>query len=437
MCRLNRVGTSLLRVFVFLMSFSAMNVVNGQTVWDITANAGYNNDIAGIGRDDCGGQNQKQSKSVNSDAVVTIGRGSIAATNAANANTFANDLSFFIWGNNDASAQSNWNLEDVSISGDECEYLILNRVWKGVETNSIASLVFRVDVDNANYDIPALPSGNDGSYYLYVDDDGDFTNGGTNAYQMSNSSGSLWDYTFTAAENMFFTFGAKLNTAFGITIEDGSGNLSVSDTETNLTGALDLYAVIPFALDHAVSANYASADGTATVADSDYSSAGSGTATISAGSTSALINDVVTIISNTVSEPDESLTISLSSPSGSCLGSDDTYTVTIQNDDTPSLSINDVSIGEAAGTATLTITASNTSVSNITVVYNANDNTAIDSQDYSDVTGTATITAGSTTTTVNVPITNDLLDENSENFTLDLSSPSGATISDGARSYYD
>jgi hypothetical protein len=44
-------------------------------IWDKTANSGYNNDIAGIGRDDNSVLAQKQSISVNNNESVTIGPG--------------------------------------------------------------------------------------------------------------------------------------------------------------------------------------------------------------------------------------------------------------------------------------------------------------------------------------------------------------------------
>jgi hypothetical protein len=78
-------------------------------VWDKTTNAGYNNDIAGIGRDDAAGLNQEQSNSVNTTGSVTIGLGNIAASNAANTNTFAQDRSFLIWGHDGASHQTIFN----------------------------------------------------------------------------------------------------------------------------------------------------------------------------------------------------------------------------------------------------------------------------------------------------------------------------------------
>ncbi len=57
-------------------------------VWSLTGNTGYNYNITGIGRDDCNGLHQKQSKSVNAnEALVTLGHGlGISATNAGNTN---------------------------------------------------------------------------------------------------------------------------------------------------------------------------------------------------------------------------------------------------------------------------------------------------------------------------------------------------------------
>lgn len=92
---------------------STYNYINsaGSTVWDKSTNAGYNNDIAGIGRDDAGGLLQRQSNSVNtsnSGNSVTIALGSIAASNTANTGVFSQDRSFLIWGSDGASHQTVW-----------------------------------------------------------------------------------------------------------------------------------------------------------------------------------------------------------------------------------------------------------------------------------------------------------------------------------------
>ena len=60
---------------------------DASTLWNATTNATYHNDVAGIGRDDNGVLNQKQSKS-QSGGIVEIGLGTLAADNASNANSF-------------------------------------------------------------------------------------------------------------------------------------------------------------------------------------------------------------------------------------------------------------------------------------------------------------------------------------------------------------
>ena len=79
-----------------------MNYQNseGNVIWNITDNAVYNIDIAGIGRDDLSKLDQKQSKSVNTIDEITIGLADIYATNTANINTFDSGTKFLVWGNN-------------------------------------------------------------------------------------------------------------------------------------------------------------------------------------------------------------------------------------------------------------------------------------------------------------------------------------------------
>jgi len=104
-------------------------------VWDFTANSTYHNDVAGIGRDDTQVLNQKQSKSINSDAIITIGLGSIASNNATNANSFATDKDFLVWGNDNTAMGA------TSTSGVLCATnLQLDRKWKIVETGSVSTV---------------------------------------------------------------------------------------------------------------------------------------------------------------------------------------------------------------------------------------------------------------------------------------------------------
>ncbi|WP_417871922.1 choice-of-anchor L domain-containing protein [Winogradskyella sp.] len=108
---------------------------NGITkVWNYTANSSYHNDVAGIGRDDTQNFVQKQSKSSNPNSLVTIGLGTIASNNGTNANNFATDKDFLVWGNNGTA------LGATSQPGVLCATdLQLNRKWKIVETGTVGT----------------------------------------------------------------------------------------------------------------------------------------------------------------------------------------------------------------------------------------------------------------------------------------------------------
>jgi hypothetical protein len=93
-------------------------------IWDVAANAAYSNDIAGIGRDDISALQQKQSKSAGTDALVTIGNGAIEADNWTNTNTFTNDLTYMLWGNNNGVFNTWTN------SGSAPAYNRIARAWK-------------------------------------------------------------------------------------------------------------------------------------------------------------------------------------------------------------------------------------------------------------------------------------------------------------------
>ncbi|MCP4592333.1 MAG: hypothetical protein GY842_16495, partial [bacterium] len=97
----------------------------------------------------------------------------------------------------------------------------------------------------------------------------------------------------------------------------------------------------------------------------------------------------------------------------------------------PTLSINDASVDEGAGTATFIVTLSTESSLDVGVDYDTSDGTAVASGDYAAASDRVTITAGSLTGNVVVTVNEDTLDENSETYTVTLSNPISATITDG------
>ena len=102
------------------------------------------------------------------------------------------------------------------------------------------------------------------------------------------------------------------------------------------------------------------------------------------------------------------------------------------DDDRPSLAINDVVVNEGAGTATFTVTLTGATTQSTTVAFATQDGTALAGSDYTAVSGTLTFAPGETTKTITVPILNDAVYEGPETFTVNLSSPTNAVVSDAS-----
>ena len=110
----------------------------------------------------------------------------------------------------------------------------------------------------------------------------------------------------------------------------------------------------------------------------------------------------------------------------------DTGDVVINDDDstgtTPTISVTDQTVNEDAGSMTFTVTRSITATEPVTFNYATDDITATQGKDYALTAGTDTISAGSSSTTIPVPIINDLMaGEGSETFTFFISNPSTGT----------
>lgn len=96
----------------------------------------------------------------------------------------------------------------------------------------------------------------------------------------------------------------------------------------------------------------------------------------------------------------------------------------------PTISINDITVSENGTSAILTVSLSTAQTSVVTVNYTTANNSAFAGIDYTNKTGTITFAAGETTKTIIIPIIDDAANELTETFTVDLSNPNGATLSD-------
>jgi hypothetical protein len=100
----------------------------------------------------------------------------------------------------------------------------------------------------------------------------------------------------------------------------------------------------------------------------------------------------------------------------------------------PTITVADAAATEGAnGTTTnlvFTVTLSEARATPVTVNYSTADDTALAGQDYTARTGTVTFAPLSTTQTITIPILGDAINDPNETFTLNLSAPIGATLTE-------
>lgn len=174
--------------------------------------------------------------------------------------------------------------------------------------------------------------------------------------------------------------------------------------------------------------NYSVAGGTATTT-TDYSLP-AGTLTFAAGEITKTIS--MSVVNDSTYESDETVSISLSTPSGATLGSPTSHTHTITNDDgAPVISFASGagSSNENIGTATIPVTLTNASSSNVTVQYSVTGGTAAGGGvDFTLAAGTLTFVAGTTTANLLVPIIDDAISEQTEDIQITLATPTNGTV---------
>ena len=101
---------------------------------------------------------------------------------------------------------------------------------------------------------------------------------------------------------------------------------------------------------------------------------------------------------------------------------------TISDDDPiPTVSVSDVAVSEGAGSASLTLSLSNPSASDVSFTWATVDGTASVGTDYASSGAGASITAGDTSATAEVPILQDTGDEPAETFTVSVAGVTNGT----------
>ncbi|WP_414845001.1 hypothetical protein [Chryseobacterium sp. IT-36CA2] len=178
---------------------------NGTTVyWSAATNAGYNNNITGISRDDGSLLNQKQSMSINPGQQVLIGLTAMANTNAGNTGAFSADQQALVVGDNGLA--KTLGVPTTSIPGVNN---IFNAVWKVQNTGSVGTVRIM------------WPKGVNNLKLIQNSSDPTFASGNTVTDMSANTqtiNGIVYNYAdVSLANGQFFTFGAFVQAPGGVT----------------------------------------------------------------------------------------------------------------------------------------------------------------------------------------------------------------------------
>ncbi len=221
---------------------------NGAVIWDQSdESAAFNYDIAGIGRSDRAGLMQRQSKSLNTGTVITMGITDIAATNSANTNDFANDENYVVWGNdNDTFAAAIPETVDLSagfmgsVDPTVVEFTSIERTWRVQETGDVGDV--KVSLPEIALSATITPPG---SYLMFISDTPTFNPDSEYRIMTLNGANLETTYDFPANDTKFITFGFAPMREFVRSVDfDGSVDYMDADDTADLTGAFTISAWI-------------------------------------------------------------------------------------------------------------------------------------------------------------------------------------------------
>ncbi len=186
---------------------TSLNYVNSDGTTIYPQAAGYNTNIAGIGRDDKSELNQKQSKTEYTKDDVTMGLTTIEATNSANTNTFAGDKRFLIWGHNNAVLTQTPPVV-VDLSSDiapaiasKVDFIGINRIWRVIESGGDVGTV-KVSVPKA---VIAATINPPGDFLMFISDSPVFSPAAE--YRIMNLIGENLETNYDFNGTKYITFG--------------------------------------------------------------------------------------------------------------------------------------------------------------------------------------------------------------------------------------
>jgi len=153
----------------------------GANIWDADNNASYHNNVIGIGREDSQELYQKQSHTVNDTTRIYLS--TLAAANAANTGSI-NDFSYIMIGDNQGKMSSSPS-SNSEIPGTCGLFSRIEREWKVRRVS--AGTAFSLDLTLGSAAVAGGITISD--LRVLIDDDGDFSNGGTTCYFDGDGTG--------------------------------------------------------------------------------------------------------------------------------------------------------------------------------------------------------------------------------------------------------
>ncbi len=210
--------------------------------------------------------------------------------------------------------------------------------------------------------------------------------------------------------------------------DDDPPTVSINDDTVTEGGSLSFTVSLSGPSGREISLTYGTVNGGTATSGADFTALAPTTVAIPAGDTSFTFS--VATLDDSLHESSETVHVRLSSPVNVTI-SDDTGVGTINdNDASPTLSVSDASGLEGAGLV-FTVSLSAASGRETTFEWGTVDGTASGGLDFTAVSGaSATIASGGTSTTLTVSSLNDALTEGDETFSVVLTDPVNATLSD-------
>ena len=204
---------------------------------------------------------------------------------------------------------------------------------------------------------------------------------------------------------------------------DDPPTLSIDDAIAVEGETLTFNVLLSTESSQSVTVRYGTSDGTA-LAGSDYTAA-QGILTFAPFETTRTVS--ISLLDDDLQEPEETLTVALTSPIHATLASATGVGTVVDDDVAPVLSIEGAS-GKEGDTVGFRVTRSGSTSQEVSVGYATADDTAEAGADYEATAGTFRLLAGQDSGEIPVRLLTDDADEGDERFTVDLSMPSGAAL---------